>query len=460
MPRQTLEIRDRDGSVRELDVTYGDARYAVCGCGCGQSTNWNNRRGGYSSFRMGHDQRLRGRLLSMARSGDALAREALELRGWTRFLTENVWDPTRNGRAGGRRRSTARSYAVTGAVPTGARRFGVEVEFFGITATAAAAALRAAGLEAESESYNHRTRPHWKITTDASVSSRGTGEGRGLEMVSPILAGEQGLEDLGTAIRAIKQAGGTIDSTCGIHVHVDANDLTGDQIAAWFMFYVDRQSAFDLLLAKSRRPGGTGSRWCKHWAASTARSVAQRLRNGSGVGNVDRYHTINVASYPRHGTIEVRQHQGSLNGTKVVNWVKLLLAANQAAISGRAVRTDLPGMLADLEMDDSLKAWFIRRARELGATIEEQMFERPQPTEVELTEAAPTPSTSFQSFIEQSLAGGTPVAPIETEDEVVVQGNHRVAAAAVAGARPRPSQAAATRTVTFRNGRTVTFGAQ
>jgi hypothetical protein len=74
------------------------------------------------------------------------------------------------------------------------RTYGIEVEFFNITPVKAVQALTAVGILTAYEGYNHHTRPHWKVTTDASVTKRGTGVGAGLELVSPILQGESGLE--------------------------------------------------------------------------------------------------------------------------------------------------------------------------------------------------------------------------------------------------------------------------
>jgi hypothetical protein len=50
-------------------------------------------------------------------------------------------------------------------------------------------------------------------------------------------------------------------------------------------------------------------------------------------GTPSRYRTVNVASFGRTGTIEFRQHQGSLNGTKAVAWIEMLLALVECVIA-------------------------------------------------------------------------------------------------------------------------------
>ncbi|SDX53839.1 amidoligase family protein [Hymenobacter psychrophilus] len=69
------------------------------------------------------------------------------------------------------------------------RTFGVEIEAYGVPRATLLAELRAQGLEAEAEGYNHSTRPHWKIVSDGSLSGADA-----FELVSPVLQGCDGLE--------------------------------------------------------------------------------------------------------------------------------------------------------------------------------------------------------------------------------------------------------------------------
>ena len=55
------------------------------------------------------------------------------------------------------------------------RKFGIELELIGITREQAIAALTRVGTEVREEGYNHETRRHWKIVSDASVGASGRG---------------------------------------------------------------------------------------------------------------------------------------------------------------------------------------------------------------------------------------------------------------------------------------------
>lgn len=97
------------------------------------------------------------------------------------------------------------------------RRFGVEIEFLStITSEHAVNTLRAAGIQAEYMAYTHSATPHWKIVTDGSC---------GYELVSPVLDGEQGIEEVRRAAAALEAAGAKVDKRCGLRVHFDARSM-------------------------------------------------------------------------------------------------------------------------------------------------------------------------------------------------------------------------------------------
>lgn len=194
------------------------------------------------------------------------------------------------------------------------RRFGVEVEFNGVTKEVVAAAIRRAGFEAASEDYSHRTRTYWKVINDGSC---------GYEAVSPILQGEAGLTELRAVMAAMRSAGAQITQACGLHVHHDTAGMSGDEIARFVSFYVERQATMDRMVSRSRR-GVSRPQFIMPWGEYELASVLEGFRvNRQAPAHINRYKTINVASFPKYGTIEFRQHQGTLSGRKAVAWVRL-----------------------------------------------------------------------------------------------------------------------------------------
>jgi hypothetical protein len=256
--------------------------------------------------------------------------------------------------------------------PSG-RTFGVEVEFFNITPFVAVQALANAGITAVWEGYNHTTRPHWKVVTDASVTSTNTGEGRGLELVSPILLGEAGLAEAALVVKTIRTAGAKVDRTCGLHVHVGADGMTGTDIMRVVDLYTNNQDNINSVVSRGRRDGRWARTWTNYSLDYLRRSLTGVTGRASITNNVgsERYRTVNVTAYARHGTLEFRQHQGTLNGQKLTAWVRLMLSIMDKASSMTETEA-VPsfGTMTEftqfLGVDTTTATYFNRRALQLA----------------------------------------------------------------------------------------------
>ena len=213
------------------------------------------------------------------------------------------------------------------------RNFGIEIECFGMSIDRAAEVIRAAGIEINVEGYNHQTRPRWKIVTDSSVSD-------GFEVVSPILSGNEGLADVRKVAQALVAAGARVDRRCGFHVHVDARDLRGADVLNCIRRYAQHEAQIDGFMPVSRR--GTNNTYCRAMEdvvravrnvseSATTRQVCERV--------YERYYKLNVQAFMRHGTVEFRQHSGTVDWRKMVNWIIFCI---QFVEDSRAVSTPIP----------------------------------------------------------------------------------------------------------------------
>lgn len=196
------------------------------------------------------------------------------------------------------------------------RKFGIEMEIVGIDRQTALQALRAIGVSVQDEDYNHVTRAHWKLVSDASVYN-------GFEVVSPILSGEAGLEEARAVATALDDAGATANRSCGLHVHFDARDLSAGDIRTIVRRYARHEAEIDAFMPQSRRRNN--STYCRMVADfldarfENARTIEEMVSLQPG-----RYFKINLQSFPRYGTVEFRQHSGTVNAAKVVSWVRFL----------------------------------------------------------------------------------------------------------------------------------------
>lgn len=197
------------------------------------------------------------------------------------------------------------------------RKFGVELEIVGISKEQAIRALAAVDIIAYDAGYTHMTTLDWKVVDDSSVLG-------GFEVVSPVLEGETGLETLRTAAHALADAGATANRSCGLHVHIDAHGMTVENIRTIVCRYASFEEEIDAFMPPSRRGNTNG--YCysvrqvaENEAFRSARTVAQLA-----TAQRSRYFKVNLQAFRRHGTIEFRQHSGSVNATKICNWVQLL----------------------------------------------------------------------------------------------------------------------------------------
>lgn len=243
-----------------------------------------------------------------------------------------------------------------------ARQFGVEFECIlpgSVSRSDISYALSAAGLTG------------WSIKGDGSLHP-GRGQ-QGLEIVSPALSGEAGENAVRTATRVLRGLGATVNRSCGTHVHHDVNDLTVEQIRATAAAWFNNQDVIDGLVSESRRNDNNG--YCRRLTSSDMTTI-RAISDLAGMRRcyLDRYRTLNLTSYGRHGTIEIRQHQGTLDAEKVISWMRFGQAIIDTAktvgfVNQHSTVRDLMTALGE-RMNDTARTFLIGRAVEFGwATV-------------------------------------------------------------------------------------------
>lgn len=192
------------------------------------------------------------------------------------------------------------------------------------------------GIQTEVQSYGHDTSALWKIVIDSSI-----GGDESFELVSPILRGEEGLKELKKVCNVLKLAKAKINRSCGLHIHFDARNL---QINDWkniYKNYISLEEEIDSIMPMSRRD--STNTYCKSLlyriqtkeqafsiidSCNTVNEISRKI-----TGN-DRYYKINAESFTRHGTVEFRQHSGTIEFDKINNWVKICSALIDKSSNG------------------------------------------------------------------------------------------------------------------------------
>lgn len=233
------------------------------------------------------------------------------------------------------------------------RKFGIEIEAHNVAQRDVAAALNAVGIRCAVEGYNHSTTNHWKIVNDCSIQGS-----QGFELVSPILQGENGLMQVAIVGDTLERLGAKVNTSCGLHVHIDGRDLTVNSMSRICKMWLKYETCFDSIVPASRRNNrfalGIRSKFATLEAAfaklATATSIQglTRIMNSDGYSGSSRYHKLNLESMVRHGTVEFRQHSGTVNGLKMVNWVKLVGGFVESAVKAKAINSKGEGKFENL----------------------------------------------------------------------------------------------------------------
>lgn len=155
-----------------------------------------------------------------------------------------------------------------------------------------------------------------------------------------------------------KEVGGYVNNTCGLHVHIDMRQRDASES------YTKLFRALPVLaklVPKNRIEGESGTRYCKL-------NKYADISNNDG----DRYKAINDCAIRSHKTLEVRLHSGSLNATKINNWINILLGIIETeSVPSKSCATVEDMFETFTKIDKSLIAFAIKRADKFkDATID------------------------------------------------------------------------------------------
>jgi len=186
--------------------------------------------------------------------------------------------------------------------------------------------------------YNQKTMKAWKIETDNSI--RETHNACGLEVVSPILRGENGIDLITKVANEAAKQGCFANDSCGLHLHFDLTGVKFDQLKRMCQNWVKYEGAFDFLLSPQR----SHNKYCRNVCSNmrftnlsnreahdligkqTTISGLVKLMNADPE-NRNRYYKLNLQNLvskdkPRN-TVEFRGPPGTCNPNEIEKWVRL-----------------------------------------------------------------------------------------------------------------------------------------
>jgi Putative amidoligase enzyme len=226
-------------------------------------------------------------------------------------------------------------------------KFGIEIETVGLGWAGLAAAIQkvvggTTGYIASGIAVTATDGRVWSVVRDGSLSGSVNGE-----IVSPVLTYAD-LETLQNVVREVRQAGARVDSSCGIHVHVGAENFDARAVTN----LINIMNKHELILEKAL--GVSESRlvrYCKRVDATMMQRLqAQRPRTLAAMNRVwygqevarpqrydsSRYHALNLNGFFVRKTVEFRLFNGSLHAGEVKSYIQLCLALAAKAMKAKS----------------------------------------------------------------------------------------------------------------------------
>lgn len=266
--------------------------------------------------------------------------------------------------------------------------FGVEVEMTGITRQQAAQALAEYfgttpvhyGGGYDTWIVTDPEGKEWKLMSDGSIQpERKTSSGYektsnrqyNVEMVTPKLTYTEFLK-FQECVRRVRRAGAKVNSSCGLHVHVDASNHNRQSLKNLIgIMYSKEDILFKALQVNTAR----AERWCKkvrepmlkkaRELSSAETSDLTLLEKVWYEGDIDstshynwtRYYALNLHSVFYRGTVEWRCFNSTLHAGRAAAYVNLCLAISAQAIAQRS--TVMKKTQSDNELF-TFRVWLVR----------------------------------------------------------------------------------------------------
>ena len=250
-------------------------------------------------------------------------------------------------------------------------RFGIEVEFTGITRRKAAetvekvlgGSVEHVGTVYDTYKVHALDGRDWKVMRDASLTCekkvggavRCASDLYSCELVTPVLKYSEDIEKLQEVIRAIRKAGGFTNSTCGIHIHLDGANHTVRSIRNFLNIVYARQDliyrALNFKIERMRYCGKIEAGFMKRLQTRNPKTMKELedvwyegyFESRERHYHSSRYHFINLHSFFHgHHTVELRGFNSTLHAGEVRSYIVFALALNDMALSQKNASTRKP----------------------------------------------------------------------------------------------------------------------
>ena len=251
-------------------------------------------------------------------------------------------------------------------------RFGVEIEMTGLSRREAATVVKRmvrGNMVHTGGSYDEYTVTSadgrvWKIVRDGSIRCQKKENGvvvtgndyHSVEFVTPILTYKEDINLLQEIVRALRKNGALVNSSCGIHTHLDGEGHNARTLRNFVNIIYARNDLFYKALGIEE----ARARYCQKLDEKMVQRMNKRKPkslmeiediwyNGESMYyrqrhyNSTRYRFCNLHSFFHgHHTVELRGFNSTLHAGVVRSYIVFALALNNQALTQKAASTKKP----------------------------------------------------------------------------------------------------------------------
>lgn len=250
-------------------------------------------------------------------------------------------------------------------------KFGIEIEFTGITRRKAAeviaehftSSVLEVGSYYDAKEIRQADGRTWKVMSDGSIHCQRKKNGSkvpasreySVEVVSPILNYEVDIDNLQEIVRKLRKAGGFANHSCGIHIHLDGVKHTVGTIRNFINIIASKNDLF----YKALEINPERMRFCKKMDDSLVKKINQKKpKSMKQMEDIwyegyyesrdrhyhdSRYHFLNLHSFFHgHHTVELRGFNSELHAGKIRSYIVLALALNHQALTQKFASSKKP----------------------------------------------------------------------------------------------------------------------
>lgn len=250
-------------------------------------------------------------------------------------------------------------------------KFGIEIEFTGITRRKAAEVIAEhftsivleVGSYYDAKEIRQADGRTWKVMYDGSINSQKKEDGiivsayseYKVEVVSPILIYKEDIDNLQEIVRKLRKVGGFANPSCGIHIHLDGAKHTVGTIRNFINIIASKNDLF----YKALEINPERMRFCKKMDERLISKINKKKpKNMKQLEDIwyeeyigsrgthyhsSRYHFLNLHSFFHgHHTVELRGFNSTLHAGKIRSYIVLALSLNNQALTQKFASSKKP----------------------------------------------------------------------------------------------------------------------